>query len=129
MAWFRDDEAVTRMSTLINRYSLDSTDQEVLEELSGLRCIVAQLWLDVEPAQLQTLYDSPVGLVTRGLITANYGRELVDEQDQRAQTALANPDSAEKLMAMLLFYPLGAVSVSDTSSLPGWLAEELTRLQ
>lgn len=129
MAWFRDDEALTRMSTLINRYSLDSTDQEVLEELSGLRCIVAQLWLDVEPAQLQTLYDSPVGLVTRGLITANYGRELVDEQDQRAQTALANPDSAEELMAMLLFYPLGAVSVSDTSSLPGWLAEELTRLQ
>ena len=129
MAWFRDDEAVTRMSALIYRYSLDSTDQEVLEELSGLRCIVAQLWLDVEPAQLQTLYDSPVGLVTRGLITANYGRELVDEQDQRAQTALANPDSAEKLMAMLLFYPLGAVSVSDTSSLPGWLAEELTRLQ
>ena len=129
MAWFRDDEAVTRMSALINRYSLDSTDQEVLEELSGLRCIVAQLWLDVEPAQLQNLYDSPVGLVTRGLITANYGRELVDEQDQRAQTALANPDSPEELMAMLLFYPLGAVSVSDTSSLPGWLAQELTRLQ
>ena len=103
MAWFRDDEAVTRMSALIYRYSLDSTDQEVLEELSGLRCIVAQLWLDVEPAQLQTLYDSPVGLVTRGLITANYGRELVDEQDQRAQAALAKPDSAEKLMAMLLF--------------------------
>ena len=118
MAWFRDDEAVTRMSALINRYSLDSTDQEVLEELSGLRCIVAQLWLDVEPAQLQNLYDSPVGLVTRSLITANYGRELVDEQDQRAQTALANPDSPEELMAMLLFYPLGAVSVRDTSYIP-----------
>ena len=129
MAWFRDDEAVTRMSALINRYSFDSTDQEVLEELSGLRCIVAQLWLDVEPAQLQNLYDSPVGLVTRSLITANYGRELVDEQDQRAQTALANPDSAEELMAMLLFYPLGAVSVSDTFSLPSWLAQELTSLQ
>ena len=39
------------MTSFINRYSLDVEDQEVLEELSGLRCIVAQLWLDIEPTQ------------------------------------------------------------------------------
>lgn len=129
MALFRDEQALTQMTALINRYSLNPEDQEVLEELSGLRCIVAQLWLDIEPAQAQSLYDTPVGLVTRSLITANFGSELVDAQDQRIRTALTNPDSPEGLIAMLLFYPAGAVSVGDNASLPDWLAKELDTLQ
>ena len=129
MALFRDEAALTRMTALINRYGLDSEDQEVLEELSGLRCIVAQLWLDIEPTQAQGLYETPVGLVTRSLITANFGQELVDAQDQRIREAFSAPDSPEALIAMLLFYPAGAVSVGDTSSLPTWLTQELDTLQ
>ena len=129
MALFRDEAALTRMTALINRYGLDSEDQEVLEELSGLRCIVAQLWLDIEPTQAQGLYETPVGLVTRSLITANFGQELVDAQDQRIREAFSAPDSPEALIAMLLFYPAGSVSVGDTSSLPTWLAQELDTLQ
>ena len=129
MALFRDEAALSRMTSFINRYNLDSGDQEVLEELSGLRCIVAQLWLDIEPAQAQGLYETPVGLVTRSLITANFGQELVDEQDQQIRAALTAPDSAESLIAMLLFYPAGAVTVKDTASLPTWLAQELETLQ
>lgn len=129
MGLFRDEQALTRMTELINRYGLDQEDQEVLEELSGLRCIVAQLWLDIEPVQAETLFNTPVGLVTRSLITANFGSELVDEQDQRIRDALTNPDSPEGLLAMLLFYPSGTVSISDRSSLPDWLANELETLQ
>ena len=129
MALFRDEAALSRMTSLINRYSLESGDQEVLDELSGLRCIVAQLWLDIEPTQAQGLYDTPVGLVTRSLITANFGQELVDEQDQRIRTAFSGSDSPKSLMAMLLFYPAGAVTVQDTASLPPWLAKELKTLQ
>ena len=129
MALFRDEEALSRMTSLINRYSLDSEDQDVLDELSGLRCIVAQLWLDIEPTQSKGLYDSPVGLVTRSLITANFGQELVDEQDQQIRAAFSAPDSPESLIAMLLFYPAGAVTVKDRASLPTWLAQELETLQ
>lgn len=129
MALFRDEAALSRMTALINRYSLDADDQEVREELSGLRCIVAQLWLDIEPTQAQGLYETPVGLVTRSLITANFGQELVDAQDQRIRAAFAAPDSPESLLAMLLFYPAGAVTVGDTAALPQWLAQELATLQ
>ena len=129
MALFRDEAALSRMTSLINRYSLDAEDQEVLEELSGLRCIVAQLWLDIEPTQAQGLYDTPVGLVTRSLITANFGQELVDDQDQRIRAAFSAPESPESLIAMLLFYPAGAVTVKDTASLPTWLERELDTLQ
>ena len=63
MAWFKDEAALS-MVALINQYGLNPADQDVLEELSGLHGVVAQLWLDVDPA-LKTLFDTPVGLVTR----------------------------------------------------------------
>lgn len=129
IAWFQEEDALTRMTDFINYYSRDATDPEVLAELSGLRCVVAQLWLDIEDTQVQSLYASPVGLVTRSLITSNFGCELVDEQDQRARAALTPPESPAGLIAMLLFYPLGAVDVADVSSLPDWLAQELDTLQ
>ena len=55
--------------------------------------------------------------------------ELVDAQDQQIRAAMTSPDSAETLLALLLFYPAGSVSLSDSSSLPAWLAEELDTLQ
>jgi hypothetical protein len=129
MAWFRDEQAVARMTDLIHRYKNDPSDQDVLEELSGLRCIVAQLWLDIESEQGETLYNMPVGAITRALIRANFGRELVDDQDQRIRAAMTQPDSAEALLAMLLFYPAGAIRLSDSSTLPAWLAQDLDTLQ
>ena len=75
------------------------------------------------------MYDTPVGLVTRSLITANFGQELVDDQDQRIRAAFSAPESPGSLIAMLLFYPAGAVTVKDTASLPTWLARELETLQ
>ena len=129
MAWFRDEQAVERMTDLIERYSIHPEDPEILEELSGLRCIVAQLWLDVDSDQGENLYTTPVGGVTRALIRANFGRELLDVQDQQIRAAMTSPDSAEALLAMMLFYPAGSVSLGANSSLPAWLAEELDTLQ
>ena len=53
----------------------------------------------------------------------------LSNQDQRARAALTPPESPAGLIAMLLFYPLGAVDVADVSSLPDWLAQELDTLQ
>ena len=130
MDWFQNDEALSQMTDLINRYSQDSSDENVLEELSGLRCVVAQLWLDIEESQIQSLYEqTSVGLVTRSLITCNFGQELFDEHDRRAREALTPPKSPAGLIAMMLFYPLGAVDIEDSESLPDWLNRELNTLQ
>ena len=129
MAWFRDEQAVERMGDLIGRFERDTEDQDAREELSGLRCIVAQLWLDIDSDQGENLYNSSVGQVTRSLIRANFGQVLVDAQDQQIREAMTSPESAEALLAMLLFYPTGSVSLSDNSALPAWLAQDLDSLQ
>ena len=61
MAWFRDEAALQRMQELITAYSDDPTDKATCLELGGLRRVVAQLWLDVDPSQLQTLRHTAVG--------------------------------------------------------------------
>ena len=129
MAWFRDEQAVERMGDLIGRFERDPEDQDAREELSGLRCIVAQLWLDIDSDQGENLYNASVGQVTRSLIRANFGQVLVDAQDQQIREAMTSPESAEALLAMLLFYPSGSVSLSDSSALPAWLAQDLDSLQ
>ena len=125
MAWFRDEQAVERMGDLIGRFERDPEDQDAREELSGLRCIVAQLWLDIDSDQGENLYNTSVGQVTRSLIRANFGQVLVDAQDQQIREAMTSPESAEALLAMLLFYPTGSVSLSDSSALPAWFAQDL----
>lgn len=135
MAWFRDEQALSRMQALVNLYSLDPEDQGTLQELAVLRRVVAQLWLDVEPSQLQTLYGTPVGLLTRSLITAGFGKELLNEDDQRARKQLAplvadltRPKALSALLAVLMFYPAGQIEVADAKGIPGWLLEELRGL-
>jgi len=132
MAWFRDEEALSRMQALLNLYAMDPRDAETRMELAALRRVAAQLWLDVDPSQLQTLYGTPVGLLTRGLITAGFGQELVDEADQRARLILAPlvedlraPRAINALLAALLFYPLQKIEIDDGNALPAWLLEEL----
>lgn len=135
MAWFRDEEALSRMQALLNLYAMDPGDAETREELAALRRVAAQLWLDVDPSQLQTLYGTPVGLLTRGLITAGFGQELVDDDDLRARQLLAPlvedlraPRAINALLAALLFYPLASIEIEDGNALPTWLLEELRSL-
>lgn len=135
MAWFRDEEALNRMQALVNLYSLDPEEPETLEELGVLRRVIAQLWLDVEPNQLQTLYGTPVGLMTRSLITAGFGKELLNEVDQFAREMLARrvadltqPDALNALLAVLMFYPAGQIEVAASAGIPTWLLQELRSL-
>ena len=136
MAWFRDQEVLIRMTTLINAYGMDPENAETLQELSGLRSVVAQLWLDVEEGQMQTLFETSVGLVTRSLITCGFGQELIDEDDLRARRELVaraeeldNPEGQAALLAAHLFLPAGAIRVENPGVLPVWLAQELETLQ
>ena len=85
MVWFRDEAVVARMHELIQAYSADPTAADTRQELAGLRRVLAQLWLDVEPVQLQTLSDTAVGAVTQGLIRAGFSAVLQGQDDALAR--------------------------------------------
>jgi len=135
MEWFRDEETLQYMNTLIERYREDTASQEVVEELSGLRSVLAQLWLDVEPNQLQTLTNTSVGQISKSLIKAGLGRSLSDEQDQLARQQLVDrsrdlsqPNAPGVILAMLMFYPPERVSFKSTTGLPEWFVDVLNEL-
>ena len=123
MAWFRDDQAVERMDDLIRRYDINPKDQDVREELSGLRCVVAQLWLDIDADQGQSLYTSSVGAVTRALIHANFGQDLVDAQDQRIRAALDKPRFGRSLDGDAALLPPGSGQLECQQHAPGLAGE------
>ena len=132
MAWFRDAEMIHQIKSLIEAFQADSSSDEQFEELAGLRVVLAQLWLDVEPTQLQTLWHTPAGEITKALIQADLGRRLLDEQDQRARHQLAGrardlsqPDAPAVILAMMLFYPIERIGFKTTAQLPSWFVSVL----
>ena len=132
MAWFRDEEVLQQMLSLIQAYQKDSSSPEIVEELAGLRVVLAQLWLDVDSSQMQTLFHTPVGDITKALIQARFGRSLLDEQDQRTQKQLAQrardltqPDAPAVILAMMLFYPVERIGFKSTDQLPNWFVDVL----
>ena len=135
MVWFRDEAVVARMQELIQAFSADPDSQNVLQELAGLRRVLAQLWLDVEPVQLQTLYDTAVGVVTQALIQAGFGAVVVDEADAKARDQFgamtldfSKPEAPAGVLALLLFHPLEAVVFEGVDGLPDWLVSALKQL-
>ena len=135
MEWFRDSTVVERMQELIAGFSADPSDAALHGELAGLRRVLAQLWLDVEPIQLETLNSTAVGPVTTALIAAGFGSVLVDDQDRRDREQLGSfamdfsrPGAAGAVLAALLYYPPSGVTFESTEGLPEWLVALLEQL-
>ena len=127
MVWFRDEDVVTRMHELIAEYGVKPGDASTCQELAGLRRVLAQLWLDVEPLQLETLYGTAVGDVTRSLIQANFGKIVLDEVDAEIRTQLGSQkvDFSEQeavgiVVATFLFYPKESIGLESSDNLPDW---------
>jgi len=125
-----------RIKALITLYGLAPDDAETLQELSDLRRIVAQVWLDVEPSQLETLNNGPLGEITWSLIRSGFGAEIVNEKDQQARQqlkALADtiyrPERHGLLPATLLFVRLEGTKIERIGELPQWLIDALSSLQ
>ena len=127
MVWFRDAEVVTRMHELIAAYGVEPGDTSTCQELAGLRRVLAQLWLDVEPVQLETLYGTAVGEVTRSLIQSDFGQVVFDEDDAEIRSRLgrlevdfSQPEAVGFVLATLLFYPKSSISFELPDDLPAW---------
>jgi hypothetical protein len=136
MALIQNKEFLGRMSGLVNLYTIDPADAEVKRELCALRRQMGQIWLDVDPDQLQALYQTPFGQLFRNLMASGFSREPLGPEDQqlRAQLApmvadMAKPGALATLLAVLPFYPPGKIQFGGGERfLPPWLLQDLTSL-
>jgi len=135
MVWFRDEAVVARMQELIQTYRANPSEADTLRELAGLRQVLAQLWLDVEPVQLQTLEQTAVGKVTWAIIRSGFGSVLYNEDDAKAREQCGKlvldfkqPNAASYVVTKLLFYPLDDVELEGMNDLPTWLVSALKEL-
>ena len=129
--WLHEDAVLARAVMLLNGFQLDPAAPAQAKELADLRSVVAQVWLDIAPEQLQGLFESPLGLLTRSLVTGGFNAVTINER-QRAQ-AKALQEQLQKssleqvpqhLLAALLYEPALSLSCSE-ADLPGWFQEEL----
>lgn len=129
--WLQEETVLARAVVLLNGFQLDPEAPAQAKELADLRSVVAQVWLDIAPEQLQGLFESPLGLLTRSLVTCGFNAVTINERQRAQATALQEQlqkSSLEQvpqhLLAALLYEPALSLSCSE-ADLPGWFQEEL----
>ena len=129
--WLHEDAVLARAVVLLNGFQLDPAAPAQAKELADLRSVVAQVWLDIAPEQLQGLFESPLGLLTRSLVTGGFNAVTINERQRDQAKALQEQlqkSSLEQvpqhLLAALLYEPALSLSCSE-ADLPGWFQEEL----
>ena len=133
LALVQNQEFIGRMSGLINLYSIDPSDLEVKRELIGLRRQMGQIWLDVNPAQVQALYQSSFGQLYRNFLSCGFAQEalLPDDQQLRTQLAqvvgnMAQPRALNALLAALPFFQPGRIQFGGGEQfIPPWLLQDI----
>ena len=125
------------MGGLINLFAVDPENPEVLRELAALRRVLAQIWLDVTPSQVEELYRTPVMADTyRALLASDFGARLLEEGDRAHRDALLavatdlnHPACLQAMLAAMLFCPQGKMELGDRADrLPAWFQQEFGRL-
>lgn len=136
-ALLQQAEVQERMRGLINLFAVEAENAEVLRELGALRRVLAQIWLDVSPDQLEELYrNTSVGELYRSLLASNFGARLLDESDGQHRDALLavatdlnHPAYLQAMLAAMLFCPQGRMELGDRAALlPVWFQQEFPKL-
>ena len=136
LALIQNAEFIGRMNGLINLYTIDPNDVEVKRELGGLRRQMGQIWLDLNPKQLQALYQSNFGQMYRNFLGSGFSREPLDSQEQnlRAQlipfvSDMTQPEAVNALLAALPFFTPGRIQFGGGERyIPAWLLQDIQTL-
>jgi hypothetical protein len=136
LALVQDEGYQNRMAGLLNLHVIDPADQEVAEQLAGLRRQLAQVWLDAPADQLEPLYRSRFGDLYRNLLASGFARAEMAPADLKLRRQLAQqvadmsrPGSINALLAVLPFYPPGKIAFGGGEQhMPVWLVREIARL-
>ena len=133
----QQEEVRARMGGLINLYAVEPDNPEVLRELAALRRVLAQIWLDVTPNQVEELYRTPaMGDTYRSLLASDFGARLLEGSDSAHRDALLavatdlnHPEHLQAMLAAMLFCPQGKMELGDRAGLlPAWFQQEFPRL-
>ena len=136
-ALLQQEEVRARMGGLINLYAVEPDNPEVLRELAALRRVLAQIWLDVTPNQVEELYRTPtMGDTYRSLLASDFGARLLEGSDSAHRDALLavatdlnHPEHLQAMLAAMLFCPQGKMELGDRAGLlPAWFQQEFPRL-
>jgi hypothetical protein len=137
LAIVQDQDFQRRMSGLINLFVIDPNDTQVIEQLAELRRLLGQIWLDVQPAQLEALFNSPqFGRLYQELLASGFSRVLFNDEDRVLRNQLAAvvadmsvPGAINALMAVLPFYPPAKISFGGGERhLPDWLRQQMASI-
>jgi hypothetical protein len=136
LALVQDEGYQNRMAGLLNLHVIDPADQEVADQLAGLRRQLAQVWLDAPADQLEPLYRSRFGELYRNLLASGFARAEMAPADLKLRRQLAQqvadmsrPGSINALLAVLPFYPPGKIAFGGGEQhMPVWLVREIARL-
>ena len=136
LALVQNQDFIGRMSGLINLYTIDPADAEVKRELISLRRQIGQIWLDLNPAQIQALYQSSFGQLYRNFLGCGFSREGLLPEDQQLRTQLARyvgnmaqPKAINALLAALPFFTPGRIQFGGGEQfIPSWLMADINAL-
>jgi glycosyltransferase involved in cell wall biosynthesis len=76
------DEFLARLAQLVDRYRLNTDDQEALAELRRARMLLAQQWFDFAPEQIEALNAAELGSVQRLILHAGISAAPLTEAEQ-----------------------------------------------
>jgi hypothetical protein len=136
LALVQNQDYLGRMNGLINLYTIDPSDTEVKRELISLRRQMGQIWLDLNPAQVQALYQSSFGQLYRNFLGCGFSREglLAEDQTLRSQLAryvsnMGQPKAINALLAALPFFTPGRIQFGGGEQfIPPWLLADINAL-
>lgn len=136
LALIQNQEYIGRMSGLINLYTIDPSDVEVKRELINLRRQMGQIWLDLNPAQLQALYQTSFGQLYRNFLGCGFSREALIQEDQQLRAQLGRfvsnmnqPKAVNALLAALPFFTPGRIQFGGGEQfIPAWLMADINAL-
>lgn len=133
LALLQDSEFIGRMTGLVNLYTIDPSDNDVKRELQLLRRELGQVWLELDPAQLQQAYQSPFGQLYRNFLGSGFSRETLPAEDQQlrqqyitAVADMARPGAINVLLAVMPFFSPGKIQFGGGEQfLPAWLMADV----
>lgn len=136
LALIQNKEFIGRMNGLINLYTIDPSDEEVKRELTALRRQMGQIWLDLNPQQLQALYQSSFGQMYRNFLGSGFSREPLTADDQALRselvpfvTNMAQSKAVNALLAALPFFTPGRIQFGGGERfIPAWLLQDIQTL-
>jgi hypothetical protein len=136
LALIQNQDYIGRMSGLINLYTIDPSDVEVKRELINLRRQMGQIWLDLNPAQLQALYQTSFGQLYRNFLGCGFSREALIPEDQQLRAQLGRfvsnmnqPKAVNALLAALPFFTPGRIQFGGGEQfIPAWLMADINAL-